>query len=355
MGIAANLRWQDAEVIASTEVADRIRRITLRFDTPHRVRPGEHLKVMVDIAGTQAVRSYSIVDAVADGGEVSLSVFHTPNSRGGSTYMHTLTPGQKIRVTGPQQDFPLRVGAPKYILVAGGIGITAIYGMASLLRRLDADYEIHYAARSPKAMAYREELIAEHGDRLTPYLDSESVHLDVQTLVSSIRPGTELYMCGPIRLMDAIRRAWGERELDPTNLRFETFGNSGWFNPERFRVTIPRLGVSTEIGQNESLLEALEKVGVEMMSDCRRGECGLCQVKVLNTEGQIDHRDVFFSDRQKQASEKLCACVSRVASIPAAIPDPEPTTLLTSVGSPTGSPSHSVQPIRDLHLTIDVP
>lgn len=352
MTISSNLRWQDAEVIASTEVADRIRRITLRPTTPHPVRPGEHLKVMVDIGGNQAVRSYSIVDATDGGVEVSLSVFHTPNSRGGSTFMHHLVPGQVIRVTGSQQDFPLRVGAPKYILVAGGIGITAIRGMATLLRELGADYEVHYAARSPEAMAYRAEMITEHGDRLTTYLDSESVHLDVPNLVQGISPGTELYMCGPIRLMDAIRRVWEEHELDPTNLRFETFGNSGWFIPERFRVTIPRLGVSTEVGQNESLLEALEKVGVDMMSNCRRGECGLCQVKILSSQGQVDHRDVFFSSRQKQASEKLCACVSRLASTtatPAA--DLEPAELLTAAASP----HHLAPQGRDIHLTIDVP
>lgn len=352
MEIASNLRWQESEVIASTEIADRIRRITLRPDVPHQVRPGEHLKVMVDIGGNQAVRSYSIVDATDGGVEVSLSVFHTPNSRGGSTFMHNLVPGQRIRVTGPQQDFPLRVGAPKYILVAGGIGITAIRGMATLLRELGADYEIHYAARSPQAMAYRGEMIAEHGDRLTTYLDSESVHLNVPALVGGIGPGTELYMCGPIRLMDAIRRAWEDHELDPTNLRFETFGNSGWFIPEHFRVTIPRLGVSTEVRQNESLLEALEKAGVEMMSDCRRGECGLCQVKVLSSEGQVDHRDVFFSDRQKRASEKLCACVSRLASTTATpAGDLESAELLTAADSL----HHSTQQGRDIHLTIDVP
>ncbi|QGU04796.1 PDR/VanB family oxidoreductase [Corynebacterium comes] len=307
--------WQDAEVVATAEVADRIRRITLRPSRPPQgrtVQPGEHLKVLVGIDGSEVKRSYSIVDAAPDGSDVSLTVFHTPNSRGGSAYMHSLQVGDTLRVTQPQQNFPLRIGAPRYVLVAGGIGITAIRGMASLLRRLGADYSIHYAARSPEAMAYREELIAEHGDRLTTYFDSESVFLDAHALISTMEAGAELYMCGPIRLMDAIRRAWRELELDPTNLRFETFGNSGWYEARRFRVNLPRLGVSTEIGANETILEALQKIGVAMMYDCRRGECGLCQVKVTDVDGRIDHRDVFFSDRQKNASEKLCACVSRV-------------------------------------------
>ncbi|WP_018296641.1 PDR/VanB family oxidoreductase [Corynebacterium lubricantis] len=312
--MSTDQKWQSATVVSSTEIAERIRRITLRLEQPHTVRPGTHLKVQVNINGHWTTRSYSIVDSSDDNHELSLSVFHTPHSRGGSTFMHTLKAGDELRASSPMQDFPLRIGAPEYVLVAGGIGITAIRSMAALLRRLGANYTIHYAARSPEAMAYRAELEAEHGDRLHTYFDSQGKRIDIPALIESVSPGTELYMCGPIRLMDAIRRAWNQAELDPTNLRFETFGNSGWFKPEQFSVAIPSLGVSTEVGQNESILEALEKLGVEMMSDCRRGECGLCQVKILNTSGQVDHRDVFFSDRQKKNSEKLCACVSRIAS-----------------------------------------
>lgn len=59
------------------------------------------------------------------------------------------------------------------------------------------------------------------------------------------------------------------------------------------------------------MLEALEEVGVEMMSDCRKGECGLCEVKIIELDGAIDHRDVFYSERQQQATKKICCCVSR--------------------------------------------
>ena len=48
-----------------------------------------------------------------------------------------------------------------------------------------------------------------------------------------------------------------------------------------------------------------------MMYDCRKGECGLCEVQVLELDGGIDHRDVFYSDRQEDARAKMCCCVSR--------------------------------------------
>lgn len=322
--------WQRAAVVAVEDVAAGIRRVVLRPDRPCPVRPGEHVDVRVLVHGEQQVRSYSVVDADADGAQLAVSVFRTPTSRGGSIFMHGLEPGQVLEITQPLQNFPLRVGAPTYVLLAGGIGITAIAGMAALLRRLGADYRLVYVARSRAAMAYLDDLRALHGDRLEAHVDDEGGSLDVPVLVAGVPEAAELYMCGPIRLMDAVRRAWAERELDATSLRYETFGNSGWFEAEPFVVRVPRLGAEAVVGPDESLLEALEREGLDMMSDCRKGECGLCQVKVLGLTGRIDHRDVFYSDRQKQTGTSMCCCVSRVVSgPPETVPGGRPAAVLT--------------------------
>lgn len=138
--------------------------------------------------------------------------------------------------------------------------------------------------------------------------------LKVDELLAAVDPDTELYMCGPIRLMDAVKRGWGTLGLSLPNLRFETFGNSGWYDPEEFVVRVPRLGVEAAVGPGKSMLEALEDAGVDMMFDCRKGECGLCEVRLLGVQGSIDHRDVFYSERQQHAAAKMCCCVSRAVS-----------------------------------------
>ena len=56
----------------------------------------------------------------------------------------------------------------------------------------------------------------------------------------------------------------------------------------------------------------LNDAGVDTLYDCRRVECGLCTLDIVRVEGRIDHRDVFFSPHEKQSSQRLCACVSRV-------------------------------------------
>jgi len=126
-------------------------------------------------------------------------------------------------------------------------------------------------------------------------------------------PQGEFYVCGPIGLLEAAKRAWQRSGRPIDQLRFETFGNSGRFASQPFRVKIPRLGAEIEVLPNQTMLDALEAAGVAMISDCRKGECGLCALDILEVNGIVDHRDVFFSEAEKAENHKLCTCVSRVA------------------------------------------
>ena len=125
--------------------------------------------------------------------------------------------------------------------------------------------------------------------------------------------GGELFVCGPIGLLEAAKRAWARSGRPVGDLHFETFGSSGRYATEPFRVEIPRLGRTIEVPRNRTMLETLEAEGIDMIFDCRRGECGLCALTILSTDGVVDHRDVFFSDAQKAANAKMCTCVSRIS------------------------------------------
>jgi vanillate O-demethylase ferredoxin subunit len=114
--------------------------------------------------------------------------------------------------------------------------------------------------------------------------------------------------------MQLVRSLWVTKGLPPENLRFETFASSGNFPTQKFTVHLPRFNTSIEVQKNETLLQALEKAEVQILSDCKKGECGLCQVDILEYTGQIDHRDLFFSDIEKSQNNKLCACVSRISN-----------------------------------------
>jgi ferredoxin-NADP reductase len=93
------------------------------------------------------------------------------------------------------------------VLAAGGIGITALVAMGRALKARGADYRFVYGARSRKLMAFLDDLTAEHGDRLEVNVDDEDNRLDVKALVDSCPRDAEMYVCGPIPMLDAIRAA----------------------------------------------------------------------------------------------------------------------------------------------------
>lgn len=317
---ASNIEvWQLGTVVEVRKIATDIQRVVLEPSLPRKAEPGSHIDVMVRIDGNEDRRSYSIVESSEDGTRLVISVLKAPLSRGGSVFIHSLQPGDELEITQPLQNFPLRVGAERYILLAGGIGVTAMINMARVLRNIRANYTFVYAGRSRAAMAYLTELQELHGENLVVHVDDEGSPLDVNALVAGASEDTELYMCGPIRLMDAVRRTWSESGLSYPNLRYETFGNSGWHDPEEFVVKVPSLGLEVPVGKGRSMLEALEDAGADMMFDCRKGECGLCEVRILKLEGAIDHRDVFYSARQKSATEKMACCVSRAVTSPSGL------------------------------------
>ena len=311
--------WATGRVVASSAVARDVRRMTIERPARGRAAPGSHVDVRVRLAGGTDVRSYSVVESDDKGSLLTISVLRVPDSRGGSVFMHSLAPGDELEVTQPLQNFPLRVGAPRYVLLAGGIGITAMTAMARALRGVGADYRLLYVGRSRERMAYVDELVEVHGDRLDVYVDAEQTPLDVAEVVGSVgrHPQgevTELYMCGPIRLMDAVRREWASASLPSVNLRYETFGSGGWFQPEEFVVSVPQLHVETTVRTDETVLEALIRAGLDLMYDCRKGECGLCLLEVDGVDGVLDHRDVFLSAAQKDCGGSLSTCVSRVVA-----------------------------------------
>ena len=96
-----------------------------------------------------------------------------------------------------------------------------------------------------------------------------------------------------------------------SRLRYEVFGDSGLFAESPFTVEVLNRGIAVPVRSDQTLLEALRAAGVDMISDCERGECGLCAVRVVTHDGAIDHRDVFFSAHEKLENQRMCACVSR--------------------------------------------
>ena len=304
--------WLPARVAALRDLTPSIREFQLVGLPPGTCTPGAHVNVRVLIGDAPDHRSYSVTRQLPDG-SLFIAVKRAPQSRGGSAYMWALEVGSLLQITPPACDFALQYGQAHYLLIAGGIGITPIYSMALALAARGAAVRLLYAARSADEFAFQQELQAALGNGVEFVCAAAGQRLDIAAEVNALPAGAALYVCGPIGLMDAVREVWAASRRAPTQLHFETFGSGGRHATQAFTVHVPRLGLRVPVAGGQSMLDALTQAGMPLLSDCRRGECGLCAVDILELHGELDHRDVFFSAQEQRSARRMCACVSRLA------------------------------------------
>ncbi len=269
--------------------------------------PGAH----VDIRLTgELTRQYSLCGDPADRSVWRIGVLREAAGRGGSAFVHDeLAEGDDVDVRGPRNHFDL-APSPRYLFIAGGIGITPILPMTAAARAAGAAWELHYGGRSRRSMAFLAELEGLLEGTVHP--QDEVGLLDLDALLGTPRADTLVYCCGPEPLLAAVEErcaAWPAGAL-----HVERFAPKDVGDPVRsgsFEVELSISGRTLTVGPDQSVLAALEEAGVAVLSSCQEGTCGTCETAVL--EGEVDHRDSLLTPDEQAANDTMFVCVSRAA------------------------------------------
>lgn len=241
MSIAISLG--PARVRSTTAAADGVALIEVVPETGTVAHPaGAHLVVEVLVGGRLQIRRYSLVGEHPEDGVYRIAVRLQPGGRGGSAYMHQLAPGAEVRISRPVSGFELAWGQPGYLLLAGGIGITPLIGMAEALRRRHVPVRLVYAGRSRSAMPFLKPLVELLGDHLSVVADDEGTGADLAAELARLPEQGAAYMCGPPGFMNAVRSAWEDQGRPPGLLRFESFASGASTRRRRSPWRSPRPG-----------------------------------------------------------------------------------------------------------------
>lgn len=305
------------KVASARMLTDAIREVVLTASDGGKLAgytPGAHVKFQLP-AGE---RSYSLIDfepgSRQDGAnQYRFAVQLEAQSTGGSQHMHGLALGDEVTVLVPGNDFPLIANKPA-LLVAGGIGITPMISMATALADDGTPFRFHYASRTGAAMAYRQELETAFGDQLTMHFDDQpETALDLQRLAASVGADEHVYVCGPKGMIEAVKSAMEAAGIGADRVHFELFTSAATQSGDAaFEVEVHSTGEVFVVPPGKSIIDVLEEGGVDVVYDCQRGDCGICQTDVI--EGVPDHRDVVLTDSEKASGKVMQICVSRAKS-----------------------------------------
>jgi ferredoxin-NADP reductase len=306
----------DTVVTAHSLIAEDVMRVDLAradgADFPT-WDPGSHVDLVLP-SGLE--RQYSLCGQPGQQSEWTIAVLLEREGRGGSKWLHeNLDTGTVLRVRGPWNHFGLEP-APHYRFIAAGIGITTILPMIRSLGSRGASWELMYAAKSAERMAFQDEVSELSGGRVRKYLTTEGNRLDIGSLQPA--PGELIYACGPARLLDALderSRDWDSGVLHVE--RFEAVQPKVAPRNESFAVDLVLSGMTLQVSEDESILAAVERAGVFVLSSCREGTCGTCETAIVS--GTAEHRDSILTKAERRANDRMMICVSRAESSPLAL------------------------------------
>jgi ferredoxin-NADP reductase len=277
-------------------------------------KPGQYLRIGVDIKGVRHWRAYSLTSEPGrSDGRISITVKNVDEGVVSPYLVRHGRVGAIVSLGGVEGDFILPEDPPEQLLfISAGSGITPIMSMLRSIEPRDA--VLLHSARGRHDVIFGDELrdYARRHDgfrlheqdtssdgRLTPE------HLD--ELVPDWRE-RETFLSGPGEMLDAFCEHW-EREGDPEKLHMERFqpklGLSGE-EGEGGTVVFLKSDCEVETDGSTPILVAGEEAGLDLPYGCREGICHTC-VGTLKS-GRL--RDLRNGKVYGQDGETVRTCIS---------------------------------------------
>lgn len=281
-------------------------------------RPGQYIRMGIDIDGVRHWRAYSLTHADAGDGLISITTKRIPDGVVSTHLVTAARPGTLVMLDQATGEFTLPEAAPAKILyITAGSGITPVMGM---LRNLPStaglDIVLLHSAPTPRDVIFAGELArrADAGQLSlrVRHTDTDGM-LDLAGLADEVPDWRErsAWVCGPTGLLDAAEIHW------------EAAGLLDRLTVERFRPTVLEPGEGGQIAFTQSnrlidadgatpILDAGEDAGILMKSGCRMGICFGCVVTMK--QGAVrDLRTGDITATEEGTPVPIQTCVNAVA------------------------------------------
>lgn len=290
---------------------------------PFSYLPGQFLTLTLPLDEKPIRRSYTISSSPTQGYYCEISVKREEHGAG-SRYLHDeVKVGDTIEVQAPSGKFFFTgKESDSIVLIAGGVGTTPMMSVTRALTDMAWEGDIYFivACHDPEHFIFESELkrLEERHPNLRVFAAMSRIEQDVdgyrsgrlsRTLLDDWVPNItsrRIHICGPPAMMDAVKKMLAELEVPAKNVFTENFG--GEQKPrvrakERAKVaetdraktggmvTFSKSNKSTPLTPDETVLEASERVGVDIDYSCRTGMCGVCAVKLQSGKVSMEVED----------------------------------------------------------------
>ncbi|MEM7068470.1 MAG: 1,2-phenylacetyl-CoA epoxidase subunit PaaE [Pseudomonadota bacterium] len=328
--------------------------VALGFDVPDEIAdkyhftPGQYLTLRADVNGEDVRRSYSICSV--PGQELKVGIKKVENGRF-STFAQSLKPGDTLQVMAPEGRFtckPNGSGGRNFILIAAGSGITPVLSIARSVMENEPDSRVTliFGNRTTTSIMFREDL-EDLKDRFLERFhvyhvlsreaqDVELFHgrVDIDRIADLTANGVinpkdadGIYLCGPAEMTLSIEEHFKQAGVGDGVIHTELFETPGEDKPVVISKAVKQAaeaGVKVDVvidgitknfvlaDENDTVLKAAAKSGLELPFSCAGGMCATCRCKVVEGDAEMD-KNYSLDDWELEAGFVL-ACQTRPKS-----------------------------------------
>jgi ring-1,2-phenylacetyl-CoA epoxidase subunit PaaE len=303
--------------------------VSLTFSIPQELAgdysftPGQYLTLRTTMAGEEVRRSYSICSG-PDDGELRIAVKKVDGGAFSSWATEELKSGDQLDVMTPTGRFgvtPATAEARTYVGFAAGSGITPILSIIKgvLAREPSSRFFLFYGNRATSHMLFREtleEMKDRFIDRFSVFhvisgeeqdipilhgrLDGEKVRVLLRAMVPA-ESVDHIFVCGPTGMSEDVESTCRAIGIAPERIHVERFVSEFGGRPRPKAVVAasapPRALASliidgkrrdVPVAEDEAILDAALRAGVDLPFACKGGMCSTCRAKLVEGKAEMD-------------------------------------------------------------------
>lgn len=308
--------------------------------------PGQHLTIKANIDGEELRRCYSICSAPSEP-SLQIGIKAIPEGRFSNFALNELKMGDELNVMPPQGKFgfiPRKEQNKHYLGIAVGSGITPILSMlkATLEQEKSSTFTLLYGNQSLASMMFRNQLLDlknQYPDRFhvnyffsreTNEIELWNGRLDgdkLRELGQSLFNWGEFdacYVCGPEEILESCYTALVEGGLAEDRYHVERFNTATTSRKKSENqsantvVTLKRDGRVMTINmtsQDNSLLDAALRQGVDLPYACKGGVCATCVCKLKSGQVEMSTNYSLEADQLEKGYVLSCQAVPTTSEI----------------------------------------
>jgi len=319
------------------EVKIRLTRLTkesvqVTFEIPSELKntfefiPGQYINVEVFLNGKNQRRSYSICSGKNEA--LSIAVKAIDKGLVSNWFNAEAKNGDIIHISKPEGGFHLSEGQKNVIAIAAGSGITPILSIAKSLEE-NGNLNLFFGNQSVEKSIFLNELNALSCVKGTYYLSQEqkegykSGRITKEHFTEEVKANLELLkadcflICGPEGLINDTKEVLKFFGVQDSKIKFELFTTPtavptakkemSFKGKSHIKVMLDHEVTSFDMQvPGGTILEQVEKSGLDVPYSCRGGVCSSCKAKVL--EGEVTMKLNYSLTDEEVANGYVLTC-----------------------------------------------